>query len=428
MNFLTLAALFLTLFCADARATPVAGAVVTQPGAAAPLAAPAATSATQEDRRRPQRGAQRGTEGDREAVARGERALRDLLVAAGSRPNLPGEWREHVLWYDVAGLRYDSIEILRTRLKQPGAKWRLNHLEPRFFFANGQGRGYLLRELVAPAAERGEFRASFRREVGAGDVYWVEVDGASLRDNEQACLNAQKVMLGEYFYGLMPHSLALFDPQLVWLRNERLEGRPHEVYRLELPAPFEAEFGHASAVFTMYVDPQRNRISQLRFPDPLNENLSVIVEYSSWVRVPVSGAQRDLFVQRLAGTIAGQRDVLGDDGVEALTALLADPDGGLVPTQMLLPSRRSVRDELGGHDREFLAADFRFQPTPDAAFERPWQTGRVWESPWRSDFFDPDDGAEPDDRGAPRTPERAPERVGPEGSDGGDSVDDGSDG
>jgi|GEM_PF-5216724 len=346
------------------------------------LAAPSAQEAG--PRRKPQQ------EPDPEAVQRGERALRDILVAAGSRPNLPGAWNDHLLWYDVEGLRYDSLEILRTRLLRPGAKWRLNHFEPRFFFGNGEGRGYLLRELAAPATMQGEYRAAFRREVGAGDVYWAEFDGQSLRSNEEACLNAQKFMLGEYFFGYMPHSLTLFDPSLVYLRNERLDGRPHEVYRLQLPGPFLAEWGHASDVFTVFVDPASNRITELRFPDPLHDGVSVIVHYSNWQPVEVPERQLNAFKERLTGTIEGQREVLGDDGVEALVGLLDDPEGGLLPTRLLLPSRRAVRDDRGGRDREFLCADFQFEPLPEEALERPWQTGRVWISPWRSDFFDSD--------------------------------------
>lgn len=350
------------------------------------ITGPSTAAAPLQDRADPTRQA----DPDPAAVERGEQVLRDLLVAAGSRPNLPGAWGEHLLWYDVAGLRYDALQIYRTRVMRPGERWRINHLEPRLLFANGSGRGYLLRELVTAANVQGQFRPQFRREIGDGDVYWCEVDGLSLRDNERAGLNASKVMLGEYFFGLMPHSLTLFSPQIWWLRNERLGDRPHEVYRLVLPAPFEAEFGHASAEFDMYVDPRTKRVSELRFPDPIQEDVSVIVRYSDWARVPATPAQLALWRTRLRETIAAQSDIIGEDGVEAFTALLDDPEGGLLPTGLVLPSRRSVLDDRGGHDREFLSADFQFESLPDAALARPWQTGQVWSSPYRSDFFDPD--------------------------------------
>ena len=116
----------------------------------------------------------------------------------------------------------------------------------------------------------------------------------------------------------------------------------------------------------------------------------MIVRYSDWARVDASPAQLDLWRTRLEQTIAAQIDIIGEDGVEAFTALLGNPEGGLLPTSLVLPSRRSVLDDRGGHDREYLSADFHFETLPSAALERPWQTGRVWSSPYRSDFFDPD--------------------------------------
>ncbi|QDU84875.1 hypothetical protein Pla163_19930 [Planctomycetes bacterium Pla163] len=365
-------------------------------------------------------GQPRQQEPDPLAVERGEVALRDILVAAGSRPNLPGTWQEHLLWYDVAGVRYDALEVYRTRVMRPGERWRINHLEPRFLFANGAGRGYLLRELVTTSDVQGQYRPQFRREIGDGDVYWCEVDGVSLRENERAGLNASKVMLGEYFFGLMPHSLTLFSPQIWWLRNERLGERPHEVYRLVLPAPFEAEYGHASAEFDLYLDPRTKRISELRFPDPVAPNVTVIVRYSDWARVEASPEQLELWRTRLAETIGAQSDIIGEDGVEAFTALLDDPEGGLLPTGLVLPSRRSVLDDRGGHDREFLSADFHFEPLPTSALERPWQTGRVWTSPYRSDFFDPDPSGEGGPAGLDARPGGSASRGGNSGGGGRD--------
>jgi len=330
---------------------------------------------------------------DAEALEKGRVELNKILTAAGARANLPGRYDQFLLWTQTTGVRYDALEIHRSRILRPGEPWRTNDLTPRFVWADGGGLGYLLLELVTAADEQGALRPQFRREIGGGDTYWAEVEGTVFRD-EKAATNPQPTFLGEYFFGLMPHSLALFEPSMLWLRNERVDGRTLAVYTLRLPAPFEADYGHWSHVFTISVDPATHRIEQMQFADPFEDGVTIVVQYTDWVQLDVPEAQRELWRAGLRAEIEALQETLGEDGVKRLVARVDEGDR-LVPRSIVLPSRRVVFDQRGSREREFLSADFRFEELPEAAYEQPWQVERIFESPYRSDFFDPEHAGPP---------------------------------
>jgi hypothetical protein len=334
-----------------------------------------------------ERGARQTRPADPEALEKGRLELNRILVAAGARANLPGRLEDYLLWPEVGGVRYDQLEIHRSRILRPGEPWRVNDLTPRFFFADGVGHGYLLLELITQLNENGDLRPLFRREVGGGDTYWAESDDTVYRA-EKPATNAQRVFLGEYFYGLMPHSLALFDPAMVFLRNERVDGRTLAIYTLRLPAPFEAEYGHWNNVFTVSVDPTTHRIEQLQFADPFEEGVTIIVQYTDWVTLDAPEELRTKWRAGLRAELEEHRETLGDEGLAKLVARI-DAQDGLVPRSILLPSRRVVFDARGGREREFLSADFHFETLPPDSYAPPWQSGSMYASPYRSDFFDP---------------------------------------
>ncbi|MEZ5977088.1 MAG: hypothetical protein R3F34_02585 [Planctomycetota bacterium] len=336
------------------------------------------------------------------SIEKGRDTFRDILVAAGIRADLPGDWRNFVFWRDVAGVRYDELETYSTKLKGPGNPWRINHLLPRFLFADGRGRGYLLQELVVRVDDEGTLGPQFKREVGAGDIYWYEVDGKYDR-NEEGVMAAQRSYLGEYFYGLFPHATTLFDPQIRYLRDERSGNRTYEVYRFVVSAPFEAQYGHFARSFNAFVNPRTKRIEQLQFIDPYNEKNTVVVKYTHWVRVDVPPEQRAAFEARIEEDIAGFEGRIGKDSADRLREYVAaHPE--VIPSYVVFPSRRIVFDSNGGHEREFLSEDFHLEPLPPEAIEPPWQSGKSFTSPYRSDYFDPDpeesEGGSRSERGA----------------------------
>jgi hypothetical protein len=384
------------LSCSLALATAFAAHVVAPSAAFA--ASPAAANAQQtppqtppqEGERpapKPKAGRAQGQPVDPEALEKGRQELNRILAAAGARANLPGRLDDYLLWPEVTGVRYDQLEMHRSRILRPGEPWRLHDLTPRFFFADGAGHGYMLLELVTQISERGDLGPMYRREVGGGDTYWAEVDGTVYRA-EKPATNAQRVFLGEYFFGLMPHSLALFDPAMAFLRNERVDGRTLAIYTLRLPAPFEAEYGHWNNVFTISVDPTTHRIEQMQFADPFEEGVTIIVQYSDWIALDAPEELRATWRAGLRVELEAQRETLGEEGLAKLLERV-DAADGLVPRSLVFPTRRVVFDARGGREREFLSADFHFETLPPASYAPPWQTNDLFVSPYRSDFFDP---------------------------------------
>jgi hypothetical protein len=395
------------LSCSLALVSAFAAPLVAHGGASAASIAqetPPATPPQEGERpaQKPRAGRQPAQQVDPEALEKGRQELNRILAAAGARANLPGRLDDYLLWPEVAGVRYDQLELHRSRILRPGEPWRINDLTPRFFFADGAGHGYMLLELVTQISDRGDLGPMFRREVGGGDTYWAEVNGTVYRA-EKPATNAQRVFLGEYFFGLMPHSLALFDPSMAFLRNERVDGRTLAIYTLRLPAPFEAEYGHWNNVFTISVDPSTHRIEQMQFADPFEEGVTIIVQYTDWIALEAPEELRATWRTGLRAELEEQRATLGDQGLAKLLERVDAPDG-IVPRSLVFPTRRVVFDARGGREREFLSADFHFETLPPASYAPPWQTNELFESPYRSDFFDPP-AAGPE---APPTPPATP--------------------
>lgn len=284
-----------------------------------------------------------------EALARGERMLRQLLDSAGGLE----------AWQALPGLSYQLLETLHVQTDAAAGAWAVHDRVPRLAAFETNGDGYLYSEFARYEPADQSVHASFRREVRALGAAWAEQDGAPERGPE-ASQRARDRCAREFLLGGMPFSLAGGRAQLCYAGPAVLRDRPLEAYRLRLREPVRLEEHEAISECTLYVDAREGRVVQLGYE---------------------------------------LRALDRDDFAQPLTRASVDFEGRLPVGRIFLPERRYQWHERGPRQLEWHSA----LPLPEApgaeALRRPWISGSVWRPPRRANHWDAP---------APRDPETRP--------------------
>lgn len=295
---------------------------------------------------------------DPKALERGERMKRELMDAAGG-------WDA---FREADGVRYDLLVATKLDPKKPGETWRVHHYVATLAHFDAERNGYLYSEYAKPSLTGPDFV----REVVYDEYFWREMRGGYLR-TPNARRTAYSAVRLEQLCGLMPFCLEMLGGKLAYLRDEEVEGRPIEVYALQLDETLVLntypilvdEYGYVDEYF-VYVDPGAR---------PSDDGLDA--------------GPADAVVVQL-------RWAVPDDRVKEPPHMgwwTIDYEGLVdVGDKLKLPHRRYRWLDDWGAIEEYEIADGQLASIPAPAMRRPWQTDIVYQMPYRCDFWDPPAG------------------------------------
>ncbi len=284
---------------------------------------------------------------DPAAVLRGEAMIEKLIGAAGG-------WEEYL---KLNGFRYDMLATSKTNTYKGKRPWKVHHYEPRLCHFNVEKAGYVYSEWAKPSLGGPDFM----REIVFDKLSWREMRGGFLRTEKSARTARSRVQL-ERLTGTMPFSLRSMKGRLAFMRIEESDIGELEMYAFRLPQdmlinyyPWMVEEFGSVPEFHVIVDPTEPRVIQMRFayPDPTVARAPHI----RWWTMDFEGKMP-----------------VGD--------------------KCVLPHKRHLWLDGWNELDELWIEDVVVERIPPVALRRPWQSGEVYQMPYRSDFWDPPAGVE----------------------------------
>lgn len=343
---------------------------------------------------------------DEEAVARGKAGLNDILEAAGGMATIPvrseedGAWvpGRVPVWRYLPGLRWQSLETIRTGGRSKGKVMQVFSRVPRTVHVDPFVQGYLYSELVnVPLHNADPPKPLYYREIVSDLAIWTEIDSKQSGRNQRATELASMRFGREVLLGLMPHGISAWGGELAFLESQVRNGEQVDVYLLRIPRKVCMRDHEAFEFLQLYVRQDDHVVLQGRTPDYFSRRPMATFEGS--ISIPIGAAELNVAKQRWIGDRL--IDALAEGTIEAdaqgfpvgtpelmeelneAAELIELPEAIRIPATAL--TIVELQFEVVSHEK----ADVQFEPLPEQALVRPWKSSQLWTGAPRADRWDP---------------------------------------
>ncbi len=347
-----------------------------------------------------------------EAVERGEELLKQALESAGGLASVPmrspdGTWVETSTptWSLLPGLRWQSLEMVRTGARTKGTRMDILALVPRTVHLDPKSQGYLYSEMVDVSANNADRpEALYYREVVSDSAIWVETDkgrtGSISPSFERDASKTQlaRMRLGrEVVVGLMPHGLPAWGGHAAYVETQEYNGERIDVVALrwsrEIGLLDHEPFKYAQ----IYVRNSDRAVLQIHPPGFDGRQTYAI--FSGTIDLPLDDSvlafAKNVWIHEQvlegvsAGTVGLDATGLPAPSEEWVAELREASERIVLPEFLRIPANYSVVEDQLFEQSLHRKADPRIEALPAAALAKPWLAGAYWLEVPRADAWDP---------------------------------------
>lgn len=297
------------------------------------------------------------------------------------------------VWESLPGLRYQLLETTWIAEQRSSDRFRVHHRLPRLVHLMPETGGYVLTEVVYSSDDGEDYRASYQRVIVDGPISWTELDQRYEREGEN---KARMLIAREHLFGTLPLCLSDLRAEVAEVRV----GGDLDCYAFRLRRPSLLGSTETVSELALYLDPETNLPVRWQFQTDdairVESDLVSLVEIKEMREVPLSDAVRAEVEERLVkawrkARIAAWRADNGADAEPPAELVQAVPDAATVhvPESFMTPYRQLMSTDTSAVLKEFVYEEPVLVELPEGAFDRPWLTNVVWQSPVRADFWDP---------------------------------------